>query len=151
MRAVQLQPAEGSYTLRLHVRAWNDYHLEIFEMPSPMSPALTEPRSIGALHGTPLKMIEHRLLRVLAREKIRLEPFEPGRDKTLPVREAPALYLGLMFRALAPMRNLDNIRMVADGIEAMRPEEAAYWLGMSLHRKKPRRVLAALRLLLTAG
>jgi hypothetical protein len=35
-----------------------------------------------------------------------------------------------------------------DGIELMRREEAAYRLGMALHRKNPRRVLAALRLLL---
>jgi hypothetical protein len=28
-------------------------------------------------------------------------------------------------------------------------EEASYWLGMALHRSHPRRVLAALRLLLT--
>ena len=31
------------------------------------------------------------------------------------------------------------------------PQEAAYWLGMAMHRKNPRRVLAALRLLLSAS
>ena len=51
---------------------------------------------------------------------------------------------------LAPMRNRDNMRLVADGIEAMGKEEAGYWLGMSVHRKNPRRVLTALRILLTA-
>ena len=35
------------------------------------------------------------------------------------------------------------------GIEAMNKEEAAYWLGMAMHRKNPRRVLMALRFLLT--
>ena len=34
---------------------------------------------------------------------------------------------------------------------AMAREEAAYWLGMAMHRKNPRRVLAALRLLLSAS
>ncbi len=38
---------------------------------------------------------------------------------------------------------------VAEGIEAMGREEAAYWLGMAMHRKHPRRVLTALRTLLT--
>ena len=28
-------------------------------------------------------------------------------------------------------------------------EEAAYWLGMAMHRRRPRRVLTALRMLLT--
>jgi len=35
-------------------------------------------------------------------------------------------------------------------IDAMAREEAAYWLGMAMHRKNPRRLLAALRLLLSA-
>jgi hypothetical protein len=47
------------------------------------------------------------------------------------------------------MRNRTNMRLVAEGIEAMGKEEAAYWLGMSVHRKNPRRVLTALRILLT--
>ena len=59
--------------------------------------------------------------------------------------------MGLLFRTLAPMRNRENMRTVAEGIEAMQREEAAYWLGMAMHRKRPRRVLAALRVLLTEG
>ena len=59
--------------------------------------------------------------------------------------------LGLLFRALAPMRNRVNMRAVVEGIETMRHEEAAYWAGMALHRRHPRRVLMALRILLTDG
>jgi hypothetical protein len=40
------------------------------------------------------------------------------------------------------------MRAVAEGIDAMAREEAAYWLGMSMHRRHPRRVLMALRSLL---
>jgi hypothetical protein len=47
------------------------------------------------------------------------------------------------------MRSRENIRAVADGVEAMGREEAAYWLGMAMHRRNPRRVLTALRFLLT--
>jgi hypothetical protein len=47
------------------------------------------------------------------------------------------------------MRSIDRIRAVADGIDEMSREEAGYWLGMAMHRKNPRRVLAALRMLLT--
>ena len=35
-------------------------------------------------------------------------------------------------------------------LDAMASEEAAYWLEMAIHRKNPRRVLAALRFLLNA-
>lgn len=54
-----------------------------------------------------------------------------------------------LFRTLAPMRNRDAMREVAEGIEAMGREEASYWLGMAMHRRHPRRVLTALRFLLT--
>ena len=47
------------------------------------------------------------------------------------------------------MASVDNIRAVAEGIEAMKREEAAYWLGMAMHRRCLRRVLTALRVLLT--
>ncbi len=40
---------------------------------------------------------------------------------------------------------------VAEGIEALGREEAAYWLGMVQHRPQPRRVLMALRIILTAA
>jgi hypothetical protein len=40
------------------------------------------------------------------------------------------------------------MRAVAEGIDAMAREEAAYWLGMAMHRRYPRRVLMALRCLL---
>ena len=38
---------------------------------------------------------------------------------------------------------------MTEGIEAMEREEAAYWLGLAMHRKQPRGVLSALRSLLT--
>ena len=66
----------------------------------------------------------------------------------IPLEEASAINIGLLFRALAPMRNREHMVAVAAGIEAMPKEEAAYWLGMAMHRKSPRRVLMALRFLL---
>jgi hypothetical protein len=49
--------------------------------------------------------------------------------------QAPASLRGLLFRALAPMRNHEHMVAVAAGIEAMPEDEAAYWLGMAMHRK----------------
>jgi hypothetical protein len=57
--------------------------------------------------------------------------------------------IGVSHLRPAQMRNRDNMRLVAEGIEVMGKEEAGYWLGMSVHRKNPRRVLTALRILLT--
>ena len=57
----------------------------------------------------------------------------PNRKKQrYALREDTALTLGLLFRVLAPKRSRDNMRAVAEGIEATKPEEAAYWLGMAM-------------------
>ena len=89
------------------------------------------------------------MLKRLARGGVKLGPRPGARARGHAVTEDVALTLGLLFRALAPMRRRDNMRSVADGIEAMGREEAAYWLGMAMHRRRPRRVLTALRILLT--
>ena len=52
-------------------------------------------------------------------------------------------------RALAPVKT--NMRAVVEGIETMRHEESAYWAGMAIHRRHSRRMLMALRILLTDG
>ncbi len=62
-----------------------------------------------------------------------------------------ALAMGLLDKLLAPRRNVAAIDTCARGIEAMALEETAAGLGMAMHRKNPRRVLAALRLLLSAS
>ena len=80
---------------------------------------------------------------------IKLGPSRRRERHGYALTEDLALTLGLLFRVLAPMRSRDNMRAVAEGIEAMGREEAAYWLGMAMHRKHPRRVLTALRCLLT--
>ena len=59
--------------------------------------------------------------------------------------------MGLLFKLLGPMRNVAAIETCARGIDAMACEEAAYWLRIAMHRKKPHWVLAALRLLLSAN
>ena len=73
------------------------------------------------------------------------------RNSALPILlGGEALAMGLLFKLLAPMRNVAAIETCARGIEAMAREEAAYWLEMAIHRKNLRRALAALRLLLSA-
>jgi hypothetical protein len=137
------------YELRLIVPAPGVWRLEIWQLPSPATPRLTAPEQVGTLKGVALRIVEHRLLKRLARARVDLGVLRPGKARSWPIDEELALILGLLFRVLAPMRNIERIRQVADGVEAMSREEAGYWLGMAVHRKYPRRVLAALRVLLT--
>jgi len=109
---------------------------------------VTAPTRLAGLRGRNLELIEHRVLRLLAAAGIGFSPVA-GRREQRALPEEEALRLGLLFRALAPMRSRGNMRAVAEGIEAMAREEAGYWLGMAVHRRNPRRVLTALRVLLT--
>jgi len=138
------------YELRRKTRPGGagEYALEIWQLPSPATPRLDGPEHVASLHGVALRLIETRVAKQLARGKINVGAAASEPDRRWPLDEDLALSLGLLFRTLAPMRNVDRIRQVADGIESMSREEAGYWLGMALNRKHPRRVLAALRMLL---
>ena len=125
-----------------------DTEVEVWQLPSPASPQITAPVRLAGLRGRNLGLVEHRVLKLLAAAGLKFNP-RAGRKEALILPEDQALRLGLLFRTLAPMRSRENIRAVAEGIEAMGREEAAYWLGMAMHRKNPRRVLTALRFLLT--
>ena len=137
------------YELRLAVEKDGNWQLQIYQMPSIATPRVTAPEHVASLKGTALRLIENRILKRLSRASIRLGSLRPGRTHSWNLDEETALTLGVLFRVLAPMRNLDRIRQVADGVENMSREELGYWLGMVLHRRYPRRVLAALRILLT--
>jgi len=138
------------YELRLKVQSSMNWSLAIYQLPSSATPRLKEPEHIGTLHGAALRLVEMRVLKRLLKDKIQIGALKPGKTRTWPLDEEAALHLGLLFRALAPMKNTDRIREVTDGVEAMGREEAGYWMSMALHRPHPRRVLAALRLLLTS-
>ena len=148
--------ATPRYELRVSKLRAVESQYEVWQLPSPATPQVAVPVRVAGLRGRNLGLVEHRVLRRLAQSGIRLgagaraKAGGKGGDDGHALSEDLALTLGLLFRALAPMRSRDNIVTVAEGIEAMHREEAAYWLGMAMHRKRPRRVLAALRMLLTA-
>ncbi len=137
------------YELRLNVEGRGAYQLEVWQLPSPSTPRLTGPEYVATIKGMSLRLMEPRLLKRLRGLGVSLGKMSAGRQDAWPINEEAALTLGLLFRTLAPMRSIDRIRAVADGIDEMSREEAGYWLGMAMHRKNPRRVLAALRMLLT--
>ena len=154
--AVPIAPAgalESAPQYELRVRRYGpvDTEYAIWQIPSSATPHLTFARGVARLRGPNLDLIEHRVLRLLAQSGVRLGPNAGDDNSGYPLPEEVALLLGLLFRALAPMRNRANMRAVVEGIETMRHEEAAYWAGMAIHRRHPRRVLMALRILLTDG
>ena len=147
--SVETPASAPRYELRVRRHGSVDAEYEIWQMPAVATPHVTAPVRVAGLRDRNLRLVEHRVLKRLARAGVKLGTGAGARTRGYALTEDLALTLGLLFRALAPMRSRDNMRAVAEGIEAMGREEAAYWLGMAMHRRRPRRVLTALRVLLT--
>ena len=96
-----------------------------------------------------LDLVEHRVLKRLGSVGIKPGPSRHRERHGHALTEDLALTLSLLFRMSAPMRNRDNMRAAVADIKAMGREETACWLGMAMHHRHPRRVLTALRCLLT--
>ena len=137
------------YELRVRRRGPVGSEYEVWQLPAAATPHVTSALRLAGLRGRNLELVEYQVLKRLSQVGIKLGRSADARRRGYALDEDLALTLGLLFRALAPMRSRDNMRAVAEGIEAMGREEAAYWLGMAMHRKHPRRVLTALRVLLT--
>lgn len=75
----------------------------------------------------------------------------PGRRWTSerPIELVPALgaHAELLLRAVKPLRRLDRVHSIADGVAAMSREEANYWYAQTRRRHG----LRALRILLDGG
>ncbi len=143
------------YELRSAFHGLGDLELEVWQLPSPATPHLRQATRIAGLRGRNLEFIESRVIRRLKladlpADRILGTRSLPGHRDGWALPEDHALTLALLFRVLAPMSSRDNLRDVVEGIEQMGREEASYWLGMTLHRVRYRRVCAALRLLFTA-
>lgn len=137
------------YELRVRNRGSGRIEYEIWQLPAVATPLVKRPVRIAGLRGRNLDLVEHRVLRRLARGGVKLLSRTTSERRAYPLSEDLALSVGLLFRCLAPMRNRDRMIAVAEGVDAMEREEAGYWLGMAMHRRNPRRVLMALRCLLT--
>lgn len=151
---VATQASAPQYELRLRAWAPGEDELEIWQIPATATRHVRGAVRIAGLRGRNLQLVEHRVLRRLTRAGVRVAPRRaeslfPGEPRAHAITEQLALMLGLLFRTLAPMRSRPKMQAVAEGIEAMGQEEAGYWLGMAMHRPNPRRVLSALRMLLT--
>ncbi len=147
--AVTKLSAAPAYEFRLAASQRGEYQYSIWRAASNAALGLEAAEQIGIVRGEAARIIENRVIRQLARARINLGPVRLGEKRKWGIGEDHALTLGLLFRVLAPMRNSERIREVAERIEEMSREEAGYWLGMSIYRDNSRRVLAALRLLLT--
>lgn len=142
------EPATPDYELHARNSARNGLELTLWQMPCAATPHIASPLRLAGLKGRNLSLAEGSIWKILRHSGITVAP-RPGETQKFPLDEDRAMSLGLLCKLLAPMRNAERMRQAALGLEEMRRSETAYWLGMAMHRKNPRRVLCALRMLLT--
>ena len=154
-------PSKPLYELQAKNHGMDDLELTLWELPSVATPHIAKPLRIAGLKGRNLSLVESMILRRLNRSGIRIAPLG-GMVQRFSVDEELALNLGLLARhsrhagfhlpladAVGKSAGHSRYPKGFPGRKLHHPAEAAYWLGMAMHRKNPRRVLCALRLLLT--
>ena len=107
-RAVSVAPyppvrsaSAPAYELRFHRHGPGDAALEIWQLPSLSAPHLAVAARVAGLRGRNLELVEHRVHRRLSAAGI---PPARRSGESQALGEELALTLGLLFRALAPMR-----------------------------------------------
>lgn len=97
---------------------WEDL-LEIWQIPSPASPQLRSAKRLTKLQARNLKLIQHRVLKRLKESGIEIVISADNGVAGYALSEDLALALGLLFRALVPVRGRTNMRAIVEGVDAM--------------------------------
>src|SRR5207237_9561889 len=114
-------PADASmalprYELRVHHFGTADTEMEVWQLPSPATPALIAPVRVAGLRGRNLELVEHRVTRRLKQAGVPFEQPALRLPRAWSLPEEIALNVALLFRALAPMPRRDNLRHVVEGL-----------------------------------
>ena len=109
--SVETPASAPRYEFRVRRQGPVDADYEVWQLPAPATPHVTSPVRVAGLGGRNLQLVEHRVLKRLARAGVKLGPSAGLLTRGYMLTEDLALTLGLLFRALAPMRNRDNMRV----------------------------------------
>lgn len=108
--------------------------------------------TVGAsvrLWGDPLRVLFDAVLACLRDAGYRPSDLRASRAEPFVLDEETGVRLGLLFRALKPMRNLSRMEAVAGEVRGMAPEEVYYWWAKTGTPECGRRAERALRVLLS--
>ena len=154
--AIEAHESAPEYELRMRTYGVGDDELEVWRLPAPATPhvagrfawpgcgdGISSSCVVAVSSGS--RMLGCGLASQTSRKELVRERAEARTRST----EHLALMLGLLLGTCTQLgAERGNMLRVAEGIEAIGQEEAAYWLGMAMHRTNPRRVLSALQMVL---
>ena len=124
------------------------YALTVLQRPFPASrngralPSI----KVGSIDGLALSSAWDMVLDVLRSNNYQPAVLQYDKKKRFGLSEESGVRLSLLFKVIAPLSNLDHIRVLQQAIWAMSDEEAYYWFS-KCHGPNGRRGVHALRVL----
>ncbi len=124
------------------------YALTVLQRPFPASRNGRSLPSVkmGSIDGLALSSSWDIVLDVLRSNQHKPAAIQHDKKKRFGLREESGVRLSLLFTAIAPLSNLDHIRVLQQAIWAMSDEEAYYWFS-KCHGANEHRGVQALRVL----
>ena len=110
-----------------------------------------KPERLVSIWGNPLAAAYPTIHELVRAEGYRPSDLRPGRRTTLKLKEDSGVRLGLLMKAIKPLRKLIRIQTVIEGVQGMSREEAAYWFSKAINSPddaERRRAMKAMRILL---
>ena len=141
------------FELRVETRRNNELMLELWQHPneSTKGKRLRRPQRVERIWGLPFRAASEDMLSLVQQAGHAIGAFRPTKGKPLRLSEDAGVRLSVLAMALKPLRKLERIREIEEGVAEMSREEVTYWyakaLGATTYNDR-RRVMKAMRILL---
>ncbi|PSR22056.1 MAG: hypothetical protein C7B47_16925 [Sulfobacillus thermosulfidooxidans] len=124
----------------------NAVRLELWQEAYNTNDKQQDPQKVGTLRGTQFLACQPGLVEVLKNEGHPPSVLTRPRTDPLGLTEDTGIYLGLLFRLARPLRRVERIQNVLQGLVRMTPDERQYFYARVQYSGKGRYMERALRL-----
>jgi len=141
--------SEQAYEIRVLPEGHSAYALELWQAPIGNGHGGAENMArLACIAREPLKAVVDQILGALKRCGYRGTDLRRGRREPFRLLELEAIRLGVLFVAVEPLRKVTRMRLIAEQITRMEPEELTYWFAKIMAIHGGDRARRALRMLM---
>jgi hypothetical protein len=144
-----MAPRERQFELRVFAHGKEGYGLALYQTrPGRRRRGEREMERLVQVAGDPLRAVMDQVLGALRRAGYRPSELQRGRCEPFGLLDEDGTRLGLLLLIIRPIRKLDRIEAIHEGLRRMEPEEVYYWFSKATARDGAERARRALRILL---
>lgn len=133
------------YELRVLKAHDNAVRLELWQLPYNRSPQPSKPMKVATLRGLAVTACHAELVELLRQEGYPPAVVIRPQADAVSLTEDAGIHLALLFRLVRPMKRLDRIHNVVQGLARMSPDERHYFFARIQYPEKGRYMERALR------